>query len=85
MAKLSGADGDGWVPGAVALWWLWVSCTPTTVRAPISTTAVTTPAPIKRPREVCRNRLDKGTLALPLTPTDYGRNFSGGAVPTQGT
>lgn len=69
MAKLSGADGVGWVLGAVALCWLRVSCTPTTVRTPTSTTATTMPAPINRPREVCRSRLDNGTLALPLTVT----------------
>ncbi|GAB1813738.1 hypothetical protein MUNTM_27770 [Mycobacterium sp. MUNTM1] len=69
MAKLSGADGAGWALGAVALCWLRVNCTPTTVRTPTSSTATTMPAPINRPREVCRSRLNNGTLALPLTLT----------------
>jgi hypothetical protein len=38
------------------------------------------PIAIKRPREVCSNRLDNEMLALPLTPTRLRTNFSSGVV-----
>ncbi|BBY71659.1 hypothetical protein MPRI_38460 [Mycobacterium paraintracellulare] len=83
MAKLSGADSGGLVVGPVALWLPSVTRTPTTAKTPTSTTAAM-PIAIKRPREMCRNRLDVGTLALPLTTTRLRTSFWSGVATRDG-